>query len=89
MEALKQQPDEFYFFYQFRIKKLSDVIPNQGHQALTTLQQKEHMVVITQNVDGLHQQANTKNVIELHGSLRTVRCLTCSAVYKTDRDRVL
>ena len=85
LDALKQQPDEFYFFYQFRIKKLSDVIPNQGHQALATLQQKRNLTVITQNVDGLHQKSNTNNVIELHGSLRTVRCLTCAAVYDSNK----
>ncbi|MBP2635579.1 MAG: cobB [Firmicutes bacterium] len=85
LDALKEQPDEFYFFYQLRIKKLSDVIPNQGHHALTTLQQKGKLVVITQNVDGLHQRANTENVIELHGSLRTVRCQRCSAVYDSNK----
>ena len=81
MEALKQQPNEFYFFYQWRIAKLWDTMPNQGHRALTELQQKRNMAVITQNVDGFHQQANTDNVVELHGSLRTIRCLQCAAIY--------
>ena len=85
LQALKQQPDEFYFFYQLRIKNLSDVKPNQGHHALTALQQKGNLTVITQNVDGLHQQAHTKNVIELHGTLRTLRCLTCAAVYDSQK----
>jgi NAD-dependent deacetylase len=81
MAALRQQPDEFYFFYQWRIAKLWDVAPNQGHQALAALQQKGNMVIITQNVDGLHQRANAENVVELHGSLRTIRCLNCYAIY--------
>ncbi|QDR79793.1 NAD-dependent deacylase [Sporomusa termitida] len=81
MAALQQQPDEFYFFYQWRIAKLWDAAPNQGHQALAALQQKGNMVIITQNVDGLHQRAGAENVVELHGSLRTVQCLHCYAEY--------
>ena len=63
IKALLQQPDEFYFFYQLRIKNLSDVMPNQGHHALTSLQQKRNLSVITQNVDGLHQQAIRKRLL--------------------------
>ncbi|HHU09331.1 MAG TPA: NAD-dependent protein deacetylase 1 [Intrasporangiaceae bacterium] len=52
--------------------------PNAGHEALTRLQQGGHVgAVITQNVDGLHQQAGTRDVIELHGALADVVCLTC------------
>ena len=52
--------------------------PNAGHFALTGLQKAGHIVsVITQNTDGLHQDAGTENVIELHGSGRTVQCLDC------------
>lgn len=81
LEALKRQPDEFYFFYQWRIAKLWQVIPNPGHHVLAALESTGNMTVITQNVDGLHQRANSENVIELHGSLRTVRCLQCCSVY--------
>ena len=52
--------------------------PNPGHYALTGLQKAGRIVtVITQNTDGLHQDAGTENVIELHGSGRTVECLDC------------
>lgn len=81
MAALEQQPDEFYFFYQWRIARLWAAVPNHGHQALAALQQAGNMVIITQNVDGLHQRANAGPVVELHGSLRTVRCRQCAAVY--------
>ncbi|WP_312335069.1 NAD-dependent deacylase [Anaerospora hongkongensis] len=81
LEALKWQPDEFYFFFQWRIAKLWQVIPNPGHHVLAALDSTGNMTVITQNVDGLHQRANSGNVIELHGSLRTVRCLQCCSVY--------
>ena len=52
--------------------------PNSGHYALTGLERAGHIVaVVTQNTDGLHQDAGTQRVIELHGSGRTVQCLDC------------
>ena len=54
--------------------------PNPGHEALAELESKGHLVaVITQNTDGLHQAAGSRRVVELHGSGRTVECLTCGA----------
>jgi NAD-dependent deacetylase sirtuin 4 len=55
--------------------------PNEGHQALARLETAGHVTgLITQNVDGLHQAAGSKRVLELHGSLAAVRCLACGAV---------
>lgn len=52
--------------------------PNSGHRAVTALQRHGYVdSVITQNVDGLHQEAGTRDVVELHGTLEVVRCLTC------------
>jgi NAD-dependent deacetylase len=52
--------------------------PNPGHRALTALEAAGHLgAVVTQNTDGLHQDAGTRRVIELHGSGRTVQCLDC------------
>jgi NAD-dependent protein deacetylase/lipoamidase len=52
--------------------------PNPGHASLAALEAAGHLVaVVTQNTDGLHQDAGTRRVIELHGSGRTVECLTC------------
>lgn len=52
--------------------------PNYAHKVLALLEEKEVVkTVITQNVDGLHQRAGSKNVIELHGSLNRVKCLVC------------
>ena len=54
--------------------------PNAGHGALAAMERAGRLVaVITQNTDGLHQAAGSKNVIELHGSGRTVQCLECGA----------
>ena len=55
--------------------------PNQAHQALARLEQHGRLThTVTQNVDGLHQRAGSRQVTELHGSLATVGCLDCGAV---------
>ncbi|GLZ35106.1 NAD-dependent protein deacetylase [Lentzea sp. NBRC 105346] len=52
--------------------------PNDGHRAVTSLAERGHLAgVITQNVDGLHQAAGTSDVVELHGALSRVVCLSC------------
>ena len=61
--------------------QLASARPNAGHQALAELEEAGVLVgVITQNVDGLHQIAGSRNVVELHGALARVRCLTCTAI---------
>ena len=59
--------------------------PNAAHRALASLEQRGHVRhLITQNVDGLHQAAGSRDVTELHGTLAEVLCLTCGT--RTDRD---
>ena len=59
-------------------QRFTEAVPNDGHRAVTRLQQAGHLgPVITQNVDGLHQGAGTHEVTELHGALADVVCLTC------------
>ncbi|QXI30871.1 NAD-dependent protein deacetylase [Pseudomonas vanderleydeniana] len=61
--------------------------PNAAHQALAQLQARQHLSgLITQNVDTLHEQAGSQDVIELHGSLHKVLCLDCGA--RLERDAV-
>ncbi len=58
--------------------RLSDPVPNAAHMAVTRLQQGGLApVVVTQNIDGLHQQAGTRSVIELHGTSAEAGCLEC------------
>jgi NAD-dependent SIR2 family protein deacetylase len=59
-------------------RQIADVLPNDGHRAVATLQQHGVLSgVITQNVDGLHQAAGATDVLELHGGLDRVVCLGC------------
>lgn len=61
---------------------MGQATPNRGHLALAALAQSGTVrTVITQNVDGLHQKAGSTDVIELHGGIHRVRCLSCHAHY--------
>lgn len=72
--------ETFYEFYKdFMIK---DVKPNACHNYLAKLEkQKKNITIITQNIDGLHQAAGSKNVIELHGSIHRNYCENCARFY--------
>ncbi|WP_426161897.1 NAD-dependent protein deacetylase [Pseudoduganella sp. R-34] len=61
---------------------MARAVPNAGHRAIAELEAGGHLhCVITQNVDGLHQRAGSKRLIELHGNLHHVSCLACQARY--------
>src|SRR5262247_3750209 len=65
--------------------RLSAARPNRGHEALATLERAGAVAgLITQNVDGLHHGAGSREVVELHGALRRVRCLACGLVSSRD-----
>ncbi|TFF85699.1 MAG: NAD-dependent deacylase [Promethearchaeota archaeon] len=56
--------------------------PNKGHKAITKLQKMGKLKgVITQNIDGLHQKAHTKNIVELHGTANESKCIRCHKVF--------
>jgi len=69
-------------FYNGRRENVARVQPNPGHRALVALEERfgEGFTLATQNVDGLHQQAGSRNVLEIHGSLRRTRCTSCLTV---------
>jgi len=73
----RRKPDEFYRFY--RDKMLyTDVKPNKAHLKLAELEEKGKLkAIVTQNIDGLHQAAGSKNVYELHGSVHRNYCEHC------------
>lgn len=76
-----QKPEEFYRFYQD--KMLCDTAkPNEAHRKLAELEQAGKLkAVITQNIDDLHQQAGSKKVLELHGSVYRNYCMRCGKFY--------
>ena len=74
-------PAEFYRFYKEKMLVL-DVEPNRAHKALAALEQQGKLTaVVTQNIDGLHQKAGSKQVFELHGSIHRNFCQKCRKFY--------
>lgn len=80
--AFERDPALVWRFYNLRRAALADVKPNPGHMALFALENRlgDGCNIVTQNVDGLHQLAGNKNVIEIHGALRRVRCTGCGTI---------
>lgn len=77
----ERQTEEFYRFYHDKMLFLS-AKPNACHLALARLEQQGHLrSVITQNIDGLHQQAGSKRVLELHGSVHRNYCRRCGRFF--------
>ena len=76
--------ETFYkFYYEFMINR--DAKPNAAHKFLAELEKKKHVCVITQNIDGLHQMAGSKKVLELHGSVHRNTCLSCGEHYSLEQ----
>lgn len=74
----EQNPEEFFRFYRAKLIPDKSVQPNAAHRRLAELEREGKLrAVITQNIDGLHQAAGSKRVIELHGSIHRCRCVKC------------
>ena len=79
-----RNPEEFYRFYKDRML-FTHAKPNAAHQALARLEEQGKLrAVITQNIDGLHQMAGSKEVLELHGSVHRNYCTRCGEFYGLD-----
>lgn len=80
----RKNPEEFYRFYKDRML-FPDAKPNAAHRALAKLEKLgELRAVITQNIDGLHQMAGSKEVLELHGSVHRNYCTRCNKFYSLE-----
>lgn len=77
-------PEEFYRFYKDRML-FPQAQPNAAHKALAALESQGKLkAVITQNIDGLHQAAGSREVMELHGSVHRSYCVRCGKFYGLD-----
>lgn len=80
----QKNPREFYRFYRQKMLYL-DAEPNDAHLALAKLEQRGKLkAVITQNIDGLHQKAGSREVLELHGSVLRNYCQVCRRFYEAE-----
>ncbi len=78
IDVFRRDPKRFWHFYGQRFATLSDKQPNAAHRALAELQRRGLLdAVVTQNIDGLHEAAGVRDVIEVHGSISHASCLRC------------
>lgn len=78
IEAFRRDPERVWDFYRRRIDLLLQAEPNRAHLALATLERLGLVqAVVTQNIDGLHTRAGSREVVEVHGSIRSAWCLRC------------
>jgi len=85
-EAFTRDPRLVWEWYDSRRAALAQVAPNAGHRALAELEaRKPRFTLVTQNVDGLHDRAGSRNVLKLHGDIWTLRCLRCGRERRDER----
>jgi NAD-dependent deacetylase len=78
IEAFRRDPERVWAFYRTRIHSLLEASPNPGHLALAELERRGLVqAVVTQNIDTLHSRAGSRDVVEVHGSIRCAECLRC------------
>ncbi|MBK8454803.1 MAG: Sir2 family NAD+-dependent deacetylase [Thiofilum sp.] len=89
-EGFKRNPKLVHQFYNLRRAQLNSgtVQPNKAHEALARLEQElgGEVLVITQNIDDLHERAGTQHLIHMHGELNKVRCNSCGTVLRWHSD---
>jgi NAD-dependent deacetylase len=78
IQAFRRDPERVWSFYRERIGLLRDARPNPAHEALAELERRGLVqAVVTQNIDLLHTRAGSRDVVEVHGSIRCSQCLAC------------
>ncbi len=80
-EAFQRNPELVWEWYHWRQSIILKARPNRAHLAITELEAIfEKFLLLTQNVDNLHQRAGTKNILEIHGNIFRARCLECNKI---------
>jgi len=80
IDVFWREPERFWAFYGDRFASLGDKEPNGAHRALAELERRGKLdAVVTQNIDGLHEAAGTRELVEVHGSIAHASCLECGA----------
>jgi NAD-dependent deacetylase len=80
IEAFYENPKLVWEWYEDRRRNILAAKPNAGHIAIAKLAEYKDVAVLTQNIDGLHQKAGSKNVYELHGSIIRIKCTKCAFI---------
>jgi NAD-dependent deacetylase len=86
IEAFRSDPRKVWSFYKPRVEMLTGAEPNPAHAALAELERLGFVeAVVTQNIDLLHERAGSREVVEVHGSIRTSTCPGCGRSYELPR----
>jgi len=86
LEAFRRDPQKVWSFYKPRVGMLTEARPNPAHLALAELERMGLVqALVTQNIDLLHERAGSREVVEVHGSIRTSSCPGCGARYPLER----
>jgi NAD-dependent deacetylase len=86
IEAFRADPLKVWSFYKPRVEMLTEAEPNPAHFALAELERRGVVeAVVTQNIDRLHERAGSREVVEVHGSIRTATCAGCAARYPLEQ----
>jgi NAD-dependent deacetylase len=80
IDAFYDDPKLVWEWYDDRRKNILDVKPNEGHFAISQMEEFKDVVILTQNIDGLHQRSGSTNVLELHGSIIRIKCTVCDFI---------
>jgi NAD-dependent deacetylase len=84
-DAFERDPELVWRWYRWRRELVARAEPNAGHRALAELQSLlPRLTLVTQNVDGMHQRAGSRNVIEFHGNIFTDRCFADGRIVEVD-----
>ncbi len=83
-EGFRRNPERVHAFYNQRRKELLKVQPNPAHYALAELERKYpgEVLLVTQNVDDLHERAGSRHILHLHGELLKIRCERCGKIFR-------
>ena len=80
IDAFYDDPKLVWEWYDDRRKNILAVKPNEGHFAISQMEEFKDVVILTQNIDGLHQRSGSTNVLELHGSIIRIKCTVCDFI---------
>jgi NAD-dependent deacetylase len=85
LSTFRTAPERFFNWFQPLAAQIFNAQPNAAHLALAEFEKAGHVrTVITQNIDGLHQKASSKHVVEIHGTLRTLSCTNCFKQFESE-----
>jgi NAD-dependent deacetylase len=78
LDAFRKTPERFFNWFRPLAGQIFNAKPNAAHKSLAEFENADiELTIVTQNIDGLHQKAGSKRVVEMHGTLRTLSCAEC------------